>query len=110
MGKTRDLFKKIRDTREHYANAFFKKNYLFGSAVSQLQYAGSLVVEYATQFPNQESNLNPLHWEYGILAIGPPGQYQESTFLTAYFMKSKHKPDFEDSVQKNVKHLSDCLY
>ena len=26
------------------------------------------------QFPNQGSNLGPLHWEHGVLAAGPPGK------------------------------------
>ena len=25
-------------------------------------------------FPNQESNLGPLHWEHEVLATGPPGK------------------------------------
>ena len=25
-------------------------------------------------FPDQGSNLGPLHWELGVLAIGPPGK------------------------------------
>ena len=30
-----------------------------------------------TQFPDQESNPAPLHWELGVLALGPPEKSQE---------------------------------
>ena len=53
--------------------------YLFVCARSQLQHTGSLVVAckllvaaYNIQFPDQGSNLDPLHWEPGVLATGPP--------------------------------------
>ena len=32
-----------------------------------------LVVACAIKFPDQSSNPGPLHWERGVLAIGPPG-------------------------------------
>ena len=48
---------------------------------SSLWHAGSLVVacKYLTaacgiQFSKQGSNSGPLHWEYGVLATGPPGK------------------------------------
>ena len=48
---------------------------------SLLQDVGSLVVACellvaacVTQFPNQGSNLGPLHWECGILATVSPGK------------------------------------
>ena len=47
--------------------------HLFGCAGSQLHHAGalivhaeSLVVACGIQFPNQGSNLGPLHWELGV--------------------------------------------
>ena len=35
----------------------------------QLSHRGS------PQFPDQGLNLDPLHWEYRVLATGPPGKY-----------------------------------
>ena len=35
---------------------------------------GLLVEACGIQFPNQGSNLGPLHQEYGVLATGPPGK------------------------------------
>ena len=35
-----------------------------------------LVAACGKYFTNQGSNLRPLHWEYGILATGPPGMSQ----------------------------------
>ena len=35
-----------------------------------------LVVACGIQFPDQESNSGPLHWEFGVLARGPPGKSQ----------------------------------
>ena len=33
-------------------------------------------VTHGIKFPDQGSNLGPLHWECGILATGPPGKSQ----------------------------------
>ena len=38
-----------------------------GAQDLQLQHVGS-------SFPDQRSNLGPLHWEHGVLATGPPGK------------------------------------
>ena len=35
---------------------------------------GSLDVVCGFQFPDQGLNPDPLHWEHGILATGPPGE------------------------------------
>ena len=35
---------------------------------------GSLVAACGIQFPDQEPNLGPLHWELGVLAARPPGK------------------------------------
>ena len=35
-----------------------------------------LVVACGIQFPDQGSNPGPLHWEHGVLATGPPGNFQ----------------------------------
>ena len=62
--------------------------YLSECAESQLQHTGSslwhagsllvacklLAAAYGIQFSNQGSNSGPLHWEYGVLATGPPGK------------------------------------
>ena len=32
------------------------------------------------EFPDQGSNLGPLHWECGVLATGPPGKSSEEIF------------------------------
>ena len=34
-----------------------------------------LVSSHVIQFPDQGSNLGPLHWEEGVLATGPPGNF-----------------------------------
>ena len=54
--------------------------YLFG-------YMGFLVVGFellavacGIQFSDQRLNLSPLHWEFGILATGPPGKSLFSVF------------------------------
>ena len=31
--------------------------------------------------PKRRTNPGPLHWEYGILAMGPPGKYRELSIL-----------------------------
>ena len=54
-----------------------KKNYLFGCAgllhVGPLVMACELlVVTCGIQFPDQGSNEGALHWEYGVIATGPP--------------------------------------
>ena len=41
---------------------------------SSLWHTGSLVVECGIQFPDQGSNLGPLHSEHGVLATGPSGK------------------------------------
>ena len=41
---------------------------------SSLWHAGSLAVAYGNLFPDQGSNLGPLHWKHGVLATGPPGK------------------------------------
>ena len=35
----------------------------------------TLVLACGICFPDQESNLSPLHWEHGVLATGPPGKF-----------------------------------
>ena len=42
--------------------------------MSQLWHEGSLVVICGIWFPEQGSNPGPLHWECGVLAMGPPGK------------------------------------
>ena len=53
-----------------------------------LQHAGSLVVACkllvaacGIQFPDQGSNLGPLHWEHRVLATGPSGKSLVLSFL-----------------------------
>ena len=40
---------------------------------------------YRISFPNQGSNLGPLHSEHGVLATGPPGKSQQWTFPVQSF-------------------------
>ena len=40
-----------------------------------------LVVAVGIWFPDQEWNPGPLHWECGILAMGPPGKYSQLSIL-----------------------------
>ena len=47
---------------------------LFGCTRSQLPHVGSLVAASRIQFPDQGSNLGPLHWEHSVLTTGPPGK------------------------------------
>ena len=54
--------------------------YLFGDSGSQLQHAESLVVACGIQFPDQGSNMVPLHWEYRVSAIVSPEKSQELLF------------------------------
>ena len=57
----------------------------FLSAVlSCMQHMGSLVVTCRIYFPNQGSNLGPLHWGFRVLATGPPGKYL-SALLVGWF-------------------------
>ena len=55
---------------------FFLSIYLFGCARSSLRHARSLVVACGiySYFPDPGSNLEPLHWEHGVLATEPPGE------------------------------------
>ena len=46
-----------------------------------LQSVGSLVVACRISFPDQGSNLCPLHWEHGVLATGTPGKSWELCYL-----------------------------
>ena len=55
--------------------------YLFDCAGSPLQQVGSLVVACGIQFPDQGLNRGPLHWEYEVLAPGPP----EKSLKFCYF-------------------------
>ena len=66
---------------------------LFGCAESQAQDAGSLilrevhkpvVVACGISFSGQGLNPGSLHWECGILAIGPPGQSQCFKTIISY--------------------------
>ena len=59
---------------ESFKKNFFLFVYLFGSARSQLQHVGSLVVTRGIKFPDQGSNLRPLLWEYRALTTRPPGK------------------------------------
>ena len=49
-----------------------------------------LVAACGIQFPDQELNLGPLHWELGILATGPPGKsflfFFKLTFIISIFL------------------------
>ena len=64
--------------------------YLFGCTRSQLQHEGSFLVGSCKlfveackiQFPDQVSNLGPLHWEHGVLATGPPGKSQDQIYIS----------------------------
>ena len=38
---------------------------------------GLLVAACGLKFPDQGSNLGPLHWECGVLSTGPPGKSLE---------------------------------
>ena len=50
--------------------------YLLGCARSQLWHANSVEAR-RLQFPHQDSDLGPLHWEHGVLATGPLGKSQK---------------------------------
>ena len=39
-----------------------------------------LVIARGIWFPDQGSNLGPLHWEHGVLATRPPGKSQKKPF------------------------------
>ena len=40
-----------------------------------------LAVDCGFQLPDQGSNLGPLHWEFEVLATGPPGSPHDSAFV-----------------------------
>ena len=81
--------------------------YLFGHAGSWLRQgcgtqdlrslwccAGSLVVvcklsvaACGTQFPDQGVDLGPLHWECGVIAIGPPENSQDECRFMCFCKK-----------------------
>ena len=50
---------------------------------SLLQRAEYLVEPCGIQFPDQESNPGPLHWELGFLATGPTGKSHNQIFETS---------------------------
>ena len=43
-----------------------------------------LVAACGIQFPDQGSNPDPLHWEQGVLATGPPGKSQTSSRMSKH--------------------------
>ena len=43
------------------------------------------------QFPDQGSNLGPLHWECGVLAAGPPGKCLDSGSLLQWIIEETFK-------------------
>lgn len=51
----------------------------------RLWHADSSLQPCGIQFPNQELNLGPLHWEHGPPATGPPGKSPN------FFKKAKKK-------------------
>ena len=78
-----------REVRLPSLLSFFFKNYLFGCAGSWLQHVESLVVACILLFlacriqvPKKVSNPSPLHWEYEVLATGPPGKSPHLYFLS----------------------------
>ena len=73
-----------------FLNSFFKNIYLFVCSRSQMQHVGSLafisacellVAACRIQFPDQGSNLSPLHWQHGVLATGPQGKSNSHLIL-----------------------------
>ena len=46
-----------------------------------------LVAACGLWFPDQGSNLGPLHWEPWVLATGPPGKSQELQVSTTHFCR-----------------------
>ena len=71
-----------------------KKKYYFGYARSQLWHMGSLVSACRILYHDRGLNIGPLHWEYGILAIGSQGNpcytffiYQFVRFFFNQFLK-----------------------
>ena len=86
--------------------------FIFGSAGSQLRQAGSLVaacgiffqLQHACgiQFPDQGSNLGPLHWEHGVLPTGPPGKSPGS-------YKGRHPHEAADRVTAKTPHPESSL-
>ena len=46
-----------------------------------------LVVACGIQFPNQGLNLGPLHWDPGVLAMGPPGKSPTLVLVSSLLFK-----------------------
>ena len=58
--------------------------YLFG-------HIRSLGAAYEIWFPDQGLNPDPLRWEHGVLATGPPGKSLNVTFCEDFFSSSQFK-------------------
>ena len=43
--------------------------------------------------PDQRSNTDPLHWEHGVLATGPPGRSLASTFSLSLACSLAHSDE-----------------
>ena len=41
------------------------------------------------KFRDQGSNLDPLHWEFGVLATGPPGKSPTNSVLSPYYVPAR---------------------
>ena len=61
----------------------FKKIYIYIYIYLFIIYPHQVLVgSCGVYFPDQGSNLGPLHWECGVLATGPPGKSQWLSFYT----------------------------
>ena len=47
-----------------------------------------LVAAHGVYFPDQGSNLGPLHWEPKVLATGPPGKSPPCIFYFSVFLST----------------------
>ena len=56
---------------------------------------GHTLLHAGSQFPDQGSNLCPLHWEHRVLTTGPPGKSQSQTFLVMSFKSLKNTENFK---------------
>ena len=75
----------MTDTRE--INYYTSSIYCFLDLFLCIQLCQVLAAAGRIQFPDQGVNPGPLHWEQGVLAIGPPKKSQYLLFLKPTLMK-----------------------
>ena len=58
------------------------------------------------QFPDQGSNLAPLHWEHGVLASGPPGKSPNIDVYLIFVSRKTRKSRVRQACDVDLKVLA----